>query len=201
MTIAIRPSVGWDGESSSFDLGQREQIFFGKSEIKDSTALSTNRPTGKSPDRAVQSAAWKFQAFFSLCKAALQVTAPFRLADRVEQCALSEPKPTLLQVTGLQLLDPDSDIGGRTSKNKAASTKTSGYPLRLSPEGAMLACRGRTMANKTKGQDHSGTPPTSRAKAPRRRLKLARASTEREGCRFQGRRSRGCCKKHVEYRR
>jgi hypothetical protein len=159
VTIAIRPSVGWDGESSSFDLGQREQIFFGKSEIKDSTALSTNRPTGKSPDRAVQSAAWKFQAFFSLCKAALQVTAPFRLADRVEQCALSEPKPTLLQVTGLQLLDPDSDIGGRTSKNKAASTKTSGYPLRLSPEGAMLACRGRTMANKTKGQDHSGHAP------------------------------------------
>jgi hypothetical protein len=67
------------------------------------------------------------------------------------------------------------------------------YPLRLSPEGGMLACRGRTMANKTKGQDHSGTPPTSRAKAPRRRLKLARASTEREGCRFQGRRSRGWC--------
>ena len=132
----------------------------------------------------------------SRCKAALQVTAPFRLADRVEQGAPSEPKPTLLQVTALQLL-PDSDIGGRMSKNKAASclciaTKTSGYPLRLSPEGGMLACRGRTMANKTKGQDHSGTPPTSRAKA-RRRLKLARASTEREGCRFQGRRSRGWC--------
>src|SRR5258707_9519358 len=34
VTIAIRPSVGRDGESSSFDLGQREQIFFGKSEIK-----------------------------------------------------------------------------------------------------------------------------------------------------------------------
>jgi hypothetical protein len=32
-------------------LGQREQIFFGKSEIKDSTRLSTNRPTGKSAGR------------------------------------------------------------------------------------------------------------------------------------------------------
>ena len=93
----------------------------------------------------------------------------------------------------------DITSGDRTSAfAKAASclciaTKTSGYPLRLSPEGGMLACRGRTMANKTKGQDHSGTPPTSCAKAPRRRLKLARASTEREGCRFQGRRSRGWC--------
>src|SRR5713101_3537298 len=28
-----------------------QQIFFGKSEKKDSTALSTNRPTGKSPRR------------------------------------------------------------------------------------------------------------------------------------------------------
>jgi hypothetical protein len=37
--------VGWDGDSSRFDLGQREQIFFGKSEIKDSTP---NGPTGKS---------------------------------------------------------------------------------------------------------------------------------------------------------
>jgi hypothetical protein len=57
VTIAIRPSVGWDGESSSFDLGQREQIFFGKSEIKDSTALSTNRPTGKSLEPVLLSAA------------------------------------------------------------------------------------------------------------------------------------------------
>src|SRR5712691_13432589 len=48
LTIAIRPSVERDGESSRIDLGQREQIFFGKSEKKDSTALSTNRPTGKS---------------------------------------------------------------------------------------------------------------------------------------------------------
>jgi hypothetical protein len=38
--------VGWDGDSSRFDLGQREQIFFGKSERKDSTP---NGPTGKSP--------------------------------------------------------------------------------------------------------------------------------------------------------
>jgi len=34
--------------------GKWQQIFFGKSEKKDSTALSTNRPSGKSPDRAVQ---------------------------------------------------------------------------------------------------------------------------------------------------
>src|SRR5258708_29889894 len=57
VTIAIRPSVGWDGDSSRFDLGQREQIFFGKSEIKDSTALSTNRPTGKSLEPVLLSAA------------------------------------------------------------------------------------------------------------------------------------------------
>ena len=171
------------------------EIFFGKTEIR------LDSPVDKPPDgqitRLSRSTRGAEIPGWSRCKAALQVTAPFRLADRVEQGAPSEPKPTLLQVTGLQLL-PDSDIGGRTSKNKAASclciaTKTSGYPLRLSPEGGMLACRGRTMANKTKGQDHSGTPPTSRAKAPRRRLKLARASTEREGCRFQGRRSRGWC--------
>src|SRR5882757_8399420 len=49
VTIAIRPSVGRDGDSSRSDLGQREQVFFGKSERKDSTTLSTNRPTGKSP--------------------------------------------------------------------------------------------------------------------------------------------------------
>src|SRR5882724_12529314 len=48
VTIMIRPSCGVGCESSRFDLGQREQIFFGKSEIKDSTRLSTNRPTGKS---------------------------------------------------------------------------------------------------------------------------------------------------------
>jgi hypothetical protein len=84
--------------------GEWEQKYFSENQKKDSTALSTKRPTGKSADRAVQPAAWKFQVFFSLCKAALQVTAPFRLADRVEQCALSEAKPTLLQVTGLQRL-------------------------------------------------------------------------------------------------
>src|SRR5258707_2167070 len=48
VTIAIRPSVGRDGDSSRSDLSQREQVFFGKSERKDSTTLSTNRPTGKS---------------------------------------------------------------------------------------------------------------------------------------------------------
>src|SRR5882672_5828491 len=48
VTIMIRPSGGVGCESSRCDLGQREQIFFGKSEIKDSTAPSTNRPTGKS---------------------------------------------------------------------------------------------------------------------------------------------------------
>src|SRR5258705_3228072 len=50
VTIMIRPSCGVGCESSRFDLGHREQIFFGKSEIKDSTALSTNSPTGKSLD-------------------------------------------------------------------------------------------------------------------------------------------------------
>src|SRR6266478_30838 len=49
VTIMIRPSGGVGCQSSRFDLGQREQIFFGKSEIKDSTTPSTNRPTGKSP--------------------------------------------------------------------------------------------------------------------------------------------------------
>jgi flavin-binding protein dodecin len=44
--------VGWDGDSSRFDLGQREQIFFGKSEIKDSTP---NSPTGKSLEPVVLS--------------------------------------------------------------------------------------------------------------------------------------------------
>src|SRR5712672_3118317 len=40
----------WGGcESSRSDLGQREQLFFGKSERKDSTTPSTSRPTGKSP--------------------------------------------------------------------------------------------------------------------------------------------------------
>src|SRR5258705_4557810 len=48
VTIAIRPSVGRDADSSRSDLGQREQGFFAKSERKDSTTLSTNRPTGKS---------------------------------------------------------------------------------------------------------------------------------------------------------
>src|ERR1700704_4312668 len=48
VTIMIRPSGGVGCESSRFDLGQREQIFFGKSERKDSTRLSTTRPTGKS---------------------------------------------------------------------------------------------------------------------------------------------------------
>src|SRR6195256_6160020 len=39
VTIMIRPSCGVGCESSRFDLGQREQIFFGKSERKDSTRL------------------------------------------------------------------------------------------------------------------------------------------------------------------
>ena len=57
VTIMIRPSGGVGCESSRCDLGQREQIFFGKSEIKDSTALSTNRPTGKSLEPVLLSAA------------------------------------------------------------------------------------------------------------------------------------------------
>src|SRR5260221_8056732 len=57
VTIAIRPSVGRDGESSRCDLGQREQVFFGKSERKDSTTLSTNRPTSKSLEPVLLSAA------------------------------------------------------------------------------------------------------------------------------------------------
>ena len=57
VTIAIRPSVGRDGDSSRSDLGQREQVFFGKSERKDSTTLSTNRPTGKSLEPVLLSAA------------------------------------------------------------------------------------------------------------------------------------------------
>src|SRR5712671_6955023 len=48
VTIAIRTSGGVGCESSRFDLGQRAQVIFGKSERKDSTTLSTNRPTGKS---------------------------------------------------------------------------------------------------------------------------------------------------------
>src|SRR5258708_20884787 len=48
VTIAIRPSVGRDGDSYRSNLVQSEQVFFGKSERKDSTTLSTNRPTGKS---------------------------------------------------------------------------------------------------------------------------------------------------------
>jgi len=193
--------VGWDGESSSFDLGQREQIFFGKSEIKDSTALSTNRPTGKSPDRAVQSAAWKFQAFFSLCKAALQVTAPFRLADRVEQCALSEPKPTLLQVTGLQLLDPIRTSGVERQRTRRRRRRHPAILCAFLQRALCLRVGGEQWQTRRRDRTIADMPPTSRAKTPRRRLKLARASTEREGCRFQGRRSRGCCKKHVEYRR
>ena len=42
------PLCGTGCQSSRFDLVRWQQIFFGKSEIKDSTALSTNRPTGKS---------------------------------------------------------------------------------------------------------------------------------------------------------
>src|SRR5260370_15098361 len=57
VTIAIRPSVGRDTKSSRCDLGQREQVFFGKSERKDSTTLSTNRPTGKSLEPVLLSAA------------------------------------------------------------------------------------------------------------------------------------------------
>jgi hypothetical protein len=49
LTIRIRPSVGRDAESSRCDLVRWQQIFFGKSEKNDSTPLSTNRPTGKSP--------------------------------------------------------------------------------------------------------------------------------------------------------
>src|SRR5882724_943835 len=56
VTIMIRPSGGVGCESSRFDLGQREQIYFGKSERKDSTAPSTSRPTGKSLDCAVRPA-------------------------------------------------------------------------------------------------------------------------------------------------
>ena len=52
VTIMIRPSGGVGCESSRIDLVRWQQIFFGKSEIKDSTALSTNRPTGKSPHGA-----------------------------------------------------------------------------------------------------------------------------------------------------
>jgi hypothetical protein len=36
--------VGRDGEGSKFDLARWEQIFFGKSEIKDSTALPFRIP-------------------------------------------------------------------------------------------------------------------------------------------------------------
>jgi len=52
VTIMIRPSGGVGCESSRSDLGRWQQIFFGKSENKDSTAPSTNRPTGKSPHGA-----------------------------------------------------------------------------------------------------------------------------------------------------
>ena len=193
--------MGWDGDSSRSDLVRRQQIFFGKSEIKDSTALSTNRPTGKSPDRAVQSAAWKFQAFFSLCKAALQVTAPFRLADRVEQCALSEPKPTLLQVTGLQLLDPIRTSRVERQRTRRRRRRHPAILCAFLQRALCLRVGGEQWQTRRRDRTIADMPPTSRAKTPRRRLKLARASTEREGCRFQGRRSRGCCKKHVEYRR
>jgi hypothetical protein len=45
----IRPSGGVGCESSRFDLGQVATNIFRKIRKKDSTALSTSRPTGKSP--------------------------------------------------------------------------------------------------------------------------------------------------------
>jgi len=55
VTIAIRPSVGRDGESSRIDLGQMgTEIFFGKSEIRqDSTQLeSKDRVAPVYPNRS-----------------------------------------------------------------------------------------------------------------------------------------------------
>jgi len=176
------------------------EIFFGKSEIRLDTPVD-KQPDGQisGPSRSIRSV--EIPVFLLALQGGPSGNRTIPTCrSRRTMCAV-RAKADITSGDRPSAFGPDSDIGGRTSKNKAASTKTSGYPLRLSPEGALLACRGRTMANKTKGQDHSGTPPTTRAKTPRRRLKLARASTEREGCRFQGRRSRGCCKKHVEYRR
>ena len=48
VTIAIRPSGGVGCESCRFDLGQVATNFLRKIRKTDSTALSTNRPTGKS---------------------------------------------------------------------------------------------------------------------------------------------------------
>src|SRR6267378_3041394 len=49
VTIAIRPSGGVGCESCRFDLGQVATNIFRKIRKKDSTALPTKRPTGKSP--------------------------------------------------------------------------------------------------------------------------------------------------------
>src|SRR5467141_2583320 len=52
VTIAIRPSVGRDGESSRIDLGQMgTEIFFGKSEIRLDTAR-IKRPSPVYPNRS-----------------------------------------------------------------------------------------------------------------------------------------------------
>jgi len=167
---------------------------FRKSEIKDSTASVNKPPDGQitRPSRSILQA-WKFQAFFSLCKAAPSGNRTFLdlpIASNNVRCPSQSRH--YFRMTGLQLLDPDSDIGGRTSKNKAASTKTSGYPLRLSPEGAMLACRGANNGKQDEGtgpySGHAPDVPRENAQAP---AEASRASTEREGCRFQGRRSRG----------
>src|SRR6267142_2232406 len=141
------------------------------------------------------------KSFNSPCKAALQVTAPFRLADRVEQCALSEPKPTLLQVTGLQLLDPIRTSRVERQRTRRRRRRHPAILCAFLQRALCLRVGGEQWQTRRRDRTIAEMPPTSRAKTPRRRLKLARASTEREGCRFQGRRSRGCCKKHVEYRR
>src|SRR6267378_3126818 len=49
LTIRIRPSVGRDAKVLDLIWVRWQQIFFGKSEKNDSTTLSANRPTGKSP--------------------------------------------------------------------------------------------------------------------------------------------------------
>ena len=58
MTIAKRPSQ-WDGMAGVVNViwGKWEQKYFSENQKKDSTALSTNRPTGKSLEPILLSAA------------------------------------------------------------------------------------------------------------------------------------------------
>ena len=71
LTIRIRPSVGRDARVLELIWVRWQQIFFGKSEIKDSTALSTNRPTGKSLEPVLLSTPSVFRINAS-CKAPIE---------------------------------------------------------------------------------------------------------------------------------